>query len=176
MCTRTTAHPLPKQQAGGALGSGTWNFASSLSEDEVRIVGTRGRLTFSVFDNGALRLVTRVDGGGAAGEDPEEEKEEEEEVVVGPFDGPAHVHQPLVAAAVRDVQAFLKGGRRWTREDEAAAHCRSMGASALRASEAMDAALGEYYGGSRDDAFWARPETWASGNRGGGGGGGEGKS
>ena len=27
---------------GGALGSGTWNFASSLSEDEVRIVGTRG--------------------------------------------------------------------------------------------------------------------------------------
>lgn len=139
---------------GGTLGSGCFNFASSLSEDEVRIVGERGHLSFAVFDNGPIHVVMTAAG---------------EEEVIGPFDPPttpAHVHQSLVEAVVRDLQAFFgraDGRRQWTRADDAAAQCRSTGVSALRASEAMDAVLCEYYGGSRDDAFWARPETWMTG-------------
>lgn len=123
----------------------------------MRIVGTRGHLTFAVFDNGPIRL--RVASPSSA---------QQEEEVIGPFDAatPAHVHQPLVEAVVRDLQGYYggeEGARKWTPEDEARAQCQSTGSSALRASEAMDAALRDYYGGSRDDAFWRRPQTWASG-------------
>lgn len=144
---------------GGALGSGTWNFASSLSEDEVRIVGTRGHMSFAVFDNGPIRL--RV-----ASPSPSPSSHEMKEEVIGPFDAatPAHVHQPLVEAVVRDLQGYYsgEGPRKWTPADEARAQCQSTASSALRASEAMDAALRDYYGGSRNDAFWARPETWGN--------------
>ena len=59
---------------------------------------------------------------------------------------PEHVHQPLVQSLVDELAG--RGGR-----------CPSTGRSALRASEAMDAVLDDYYGG-RQDAFWLRPETW----------------
>lgn len=59
---------------------------------------------------------------------------------------PEHVHLPLV----RDIVGELTGGSQ---------RCASTGASALRASEVMDRVLDTYYAG-RDDAFWARPETW----------------
>lgn len=145
-------HSTPHTQ-GGALGSGSWDFASSLFEDQIRIVGDKGSLSFAVFDNGPVQLVMAADG-----------KTE----LLGQFDActPAAVHTPLVGAVVRDLQAFFgrkEGERRWMLEDEAAAHCRSTGTSALRTSAAMDSALMDYYGGTRDDAFWARPETWATG-------------
>ena len=40
--------------------------------------------------------------------------------------------------------------------------CPSTAASALRTAAAMDAVLAPYYGGTREDAFWERPHTWAS--------------
>lgn len=58
---------------------------------------------------------------------------------------PEHVHLPLVQSIVDEL-----GGK---------GRCASTGASALRASECLDRALDDYYGG-RDDAFWLRAETW----------------
>ena len=58
---------------------------------------------------------------------------------------PTHVAQPLIQSVVDDLL-----GR---------GVCPSTGESARRTSRVMDAALASYYGG-RDDAFWARPETW----------------
>lgn len=146
---------LPTQQTDGALGAGSWDFAGSLFEDEVRIVGDKGHMAFAVFDNGPVKLVLTTG-------------KEEEEVLLGPFgeETSRHVHLPLVRAVVRDLQGFFGGEGTWTVEDEAAAHCRSTGSSALRTSAAMDAVLAEYYGGGREDAFWRRPETWATGRDG----------
>lgn len=39
----------------GVLGSGSWNFGGDRREDEVRIVGARGTIRFSVFDEVPLR-------------------------------------------------------------------------------------------------------------------------
>ena len=58
---------------------------------------------------------------------------------------PPHVGQPLIQSMVDDL---LGRGR-----------CPSTGESARRTSRVMDQALRAYYGG-REDAFWARPETW----------------
>lgn len=63
-----------------------------------------------------------------------------------PTDHPQHVQLPLV----RSIVSELSGG---------AVRCPSTGVSALRASVVMDQVLAAYYGG-REDAFWARPETW----------------
>lgn len=46
--------------ANGALGSGSWNFCGDHREDVVRIVGERGAIEFSVFDESPLKL--SVDG------------------------------------------------------------------------------------------------------------------
>ena len=35
---------------------GAWNFASAVSEDQIDIAGTEGRLTLSVFGNEPVRL------------------------------------------------------------------------------------------------------------------------
>jgi hypothetical protein len=37
--------------------------------------------------------------------------------------------------------------------------CPSTGATAARTAKVMDQALADYYG-TRDDAFWTRPQTW----------------
>jgi predicted dehydrogenase len=58
---------------------------------------------------------------------------------------PAHVHQPLVQSIVDELAG--------------SGHCPSTGESAERASRVLDRILEGYYGG-REDAFWARPETW----------------
>lgn len=58
---------------------------------------------------------------------------------------PPHIQQPLIQSIVNEL---LGDGR-----------CPSCGESAARTSRLMDQALDSYYGG-REDAFWARPETW----------------
>jgi hypothetical protein len=58
---------------------------------------------------------------------------------------PPHVHQPLIQTMVD--QLLGRGV------------CPSTGESAARTAKVMDAALKNYYG-SRDDAFWDRPDTW----------------
>ncbi|WP_085695118.1 MULTISPECIES: Gfo/Idh/MocA family protein [unclassified Pseudomonas] len=42
--------------AGGALGMGCWSFAADRREDRVEIVGSRGRIGFSVFDEQPVEL------------------------------------------------------------------------------------------------------------------------
>jgi predicted dehydrogenase len=158
----------------GALGMGTWNFASSLEEDYIQIIGEEGHVKFSVFNNKPLIVTTRKEG----------EDEGEEEVVgeIGAFDVDTspHVHSPLVAAVTEDVRRWKEAKTAATATAGAAAAataaaagggkangsgaewqcCRSTGASALRTNEVMDKVLAAYYGGTRDDAFWTRPETW----------------
>jgi len=58
---------------------------------------------------------------------------------------PPHIGQPFVQTVVDDL---LGRGT-----------CQSTGHTARRTSAVMDRVLAEYYGG-REDAFWARPETW----------------
>lgn len=58
---------------------------------------------------------------------------------------PPHIGQPFVQTVVDDL---LGRGT-----------CHSTGDTARRTSAVMDRVLAEYYGG-REDAFWARPETW----------------
>lgn len=42
--------------AGGALGSGAWNFVADRRVDRVEIVGSQGRVLFSVFDEHPVQL------------------------------------------------------------------------------------------------------------------------
>ncbi|GHA72393.1 oxidoreductase [Lysobacter bugurensis] len=42
--------------ASGALGSGSWNFGGSERRDDVEIIGARGSIRFSVFDDVPLHL------------------------------------------------------------------------------------------------------------------------
>lgn len=46
---------------GGVTGSGNWNFGGADREDRVEIIGSAGRILFSIFDDAPLRLVR--DGG-----------------------------------------------------------------------------------------------------------------
>lgn len=112
----------------GVVGTLSYAFNSFRSIDRMRLLGTRGSLSFSVFGTEPLELLV----GKQASDIPVEQ--------------PAHVHQPLVESIVQE----LSGQE---------TRCSSRGRSALRASQAMDAILGDYYAG-RDDAFWSRPETW----------------
>jgi predicted dehydrogenase len=73
------------QTAAGALGAGTWNFASSAREDLIEITGTEARISMSTFGNDPVRLITSTN----------EER----------FDlpNPPHVHQPLVQLMVNEL-------------------------------------------------------------------------
>ncbi|AZF05218.1 Gfo/Idh/MocA family protein [Pseudomonas sp. R5-89-07] len=42
--------------ASGALGMGCWNFVADRREDRVELIGSQGRITFSVFEDQPLRL------------------------------------------------------------------------------------------------------------------------
>lgn len=42
--------------ASGALGMGCWNFVADRREDRVELIGSRGRIQFSVFDDEPIRL------------------------------------------------------------------------------------------------------------------------
>jgi 1,5-anhydro-D-fructose reductase (1,5-anhydro-D-mannitol-forming) len=118
----------------GIIGTASWNFAGSSADDLIEIVGTEGRLTMSTFGNEPLRLVR-------------EEQREEDSASTETFSepNPPHVHLPLVQTMVDELL-----GR---------GSCPSTGESAARTARVMDAALKTYYG-SRDDAFWDRPQTW----------------
>lgn len=48
------------RHAGGATGSGFWNFGSHARMDEVFILGDKGRIDYSVFENVALKLTTEA--------------------------------------------------------------------------------------------------------------------
>jgi len=62
---------------------------------------------------------------------------------------PKHIQQPMIQTVVDDLL-----GR---------GHCESTGESAQRTNVVMDQILSDYYGG-RQDAFWARPDTWPRSN------------
>ena len=44
---------------GGVTGSGFWNFAAAQRSDKVQIMGSLGRISFSVFDDNPLALETK---------------------------------------------------------------------------------------------------------------------
>jgi 1,5-anhydro-D-fructose reductase (1,5-anhydro-D-mannitol-forming) len=58
---------------------------------------------------------------------------------------PPHIQQPLIQSIVDQLQGRGK--------------CPSTGVEALRTARVIDQVLASYYG-TRDDAFWTRPETW----------------
>ena len=74
--------------ASGALGSGSWNFGADRRRDEVEIVGARGTIRFSVFDEAPLT----VDAGGRT-----------HSILV---ENPPHIQLPHVENMVRQ----LRGG------------------------------------------------------------------
>ncbi|MCW8329060.1 Gfo/Idh/MocA family oxidoreductase [Photobacterium sp. SDRW27] len=43
----------------GVTGSGSWNFGTLKREDRVEILGSRGKLVFSVFDEAPVNLITK---------------------------------------------------------------------------------------------------------------------
>ena len=47
--------------ASGALGMGCWNFVADRREDKVELIGSKGRITFAVFEDQPLRLEGEVD-------------------------------------------------------------------------------------------------------------------
>jgi predicted dehydrogenase len=58
---------------------------------------------------------------------------------------PPHIQQPLIQTIVNQLQGI--------------GQCPSTGVSAARTAKVMDQVLHDYYG-SRDDAFWTRPQSW----------------
>ncbi|MDP3071629.1 MAG: Gfo/Idh/MocA family oxidoreductase [Opitutaceae bacterium] len=72
--------------AGGIVGVATWNFASAVRRDTLRIEGTNGFIEFSVLENAPVRLEN------AAGV---------QSIV---RDHPPHVQQPLVQSVVDDLR------------------------------------------------------------------------
>jgi 1,5-anhydro-D-fructose reductase (1,5-anhydro-D-mannitol-forming) len=118
------------RSASGVLGTVRHQFHTAAAVDRLEFVGTHGTLSLSVFGQEPLELVTA----------------EARELIA--VDQPAHVHQPLVQSIVDELA-----------DPSGAVRCASTGASAERASAAIDRVLDDYYGG-RADAFWSRPETW----------------
>ena len=45
----------------GITGTGSWNFGSSMREDKVEIYGSKGKITFSVFENDPLILTNDIE-------------------------------------------------------------------------------------------------------------------
>jgi predicted dehydrogenase len=45
----------------GITGTGSWNFGSSMREDKVEIYGSKGKITFSVFENDPLILTNNTE-------------------------------------------------------------------------------------------------------------------
>lgn len=101
------------------LGSCEFNFASSTSKDEIKIIGMNGAIAFSCFDDKPVRVTTRK------GEETLLDSEH-----------PEHVHQPLVQAIVN---ALLSKG-----DDESKSpHVLCSGETALRTSQVMDRLLND---------------------------------
>jgi predicted dehydrogenase len=69
-------------RAGGALGTGAWNFASAAAADRIQIAGTEGRVTLSTFGDEPVELQT------AAGRE------------TFALPNPRHIQQPLIQTIV----------------------------------------------------------------------------
>ncbi len=141
--------------AGGAVGSGLWNFAASGSGDQLVIDGVRGRITMrgtSVdkpvrveFEHHARIRLCKTRG---------ERAYQKLRYRLGlparqryRFDKVARPHLPLIA----DITQRLAAGE----------EIRDSGDAGLRTAQLVDRVLSPYYGG-RDDEFWTRPSTWQS--------------
>ncbi|HEV7301170.1 MAG TPA: Gfo/Idh/MocA family oxidoreductase [Tepidisphaeraceae bacterium] len=72
-------------EAGGAVGTASWNFAADANEDLIQIHGTTATLSLSTFGHEPVRLTH----GGTTDEFP--------------FAAPAHVHSGLVEAIVTEL-------------------------------------------------------------------------
>jgi len=70
---------------GGALGSMVWNFASAVSDDTMRLSGTDGEITFTMFQSRPVRLEN------ASG------------IQLFDLPYPPHVAQPLIQTVVDDL-------------------------------------------------------------------------
>jgi len=69
----------------GVIGSGLWNFTTDVEIDETILVGTKGTISFSSFDDSPIKLVSS--------------KGEQEFNI--PY--PEHVHQPLVESIISEL-------------------------------------------------------------------------
>lgn len=96
---------------GEVPASGTWVFGADLDAEYVDVIGERGTLRFSTFTPNAPATIT--DGSGVRSIEVTD---------------PPHVHGPLVASIIDELQ-----GR---------GQCLSTGESALRTARTMDAILG----------------------------------
>src|ERR1017187_6823456 len=76
---------LSFRTAGGAVGSMVWNFAGAVSDDTMRLTGTHGEITFTMFKSEPVRL---VNGSGT-------------QLFDLPY--PPHVAQPLIQTVVDDL-------------------------------------------------------------------------
>jgi predicted dehydrogenase len=74
--------------ASGVLGAGTWSFAAGDKLDRCEIVGSKGRIVFSTFDDTPVSLIT---GSG------------EEQFHIP---NPAHVQQPLIQSVVNTLLGY----------------------------------------------------------------------
>jgi predicted dehydrogenase len=119
----------------GVVGSASWNFAASVTEERVEIDGTEGRLAMEVLGYSPLTLSRDNTGGRRA----------DRTVQMVDLSDPPHIQQPLIQTIVDEL---LGRGK-----------CPSTGVTAARTSAVMDAALNGFYHG-REDEFWARPQTW----------------
>lgn len=73
------------QFESGAIGSGLWDFTTDVEVDETILVGTKGTISFSSFDDSPIKLLT---------------KQGEQEFSI-PY--PEHVHQPLVESIISEI-------------------------------------------------------------------------
>lgn len=71
--------------ADGATGIGHWDFASGRDEDEVELIGDKGRIVFSTFADAPVRLDARMGTSRYA------------------IPHPPHIQQPLIGTVVRDL-------------------------------------------------------------------------
>jgi predicted dehydrogenase len=109
-------------RAGGDVaGTGTWNFNADRSTDQIRLVGTRGSIAFSLFSEDPI--VVSSDGA---------ERRIESR-------NPPHVHQPLIQTIVDELLG------RSTSLEASRGRCESTGASGLRAAVVMEQCVAGYY-------------------------------
>lgn len=75
------------QSDRGVVGTSCWNFASDQSEDAIELIGTEGKIVWSAFGAGVVKLI----------------RGEQSQTFDAPH--PMHVHQPLVATIVDELLA-----------------------------------------------------------------------
>lgn len=122
----------------GVLGNCTWDFCSAFQHDELRICGTKGYLTMSMFEDQDMPVLRDVNGNIGACKQGKVEQ---------------HIQQPLIQLMVDELR------RTRLHIQLPTTPMPSTGASALRTAYVMDAVLRSYYK-DRSDHYWKRPSTW----------------